>query len=226
MLKITAPGGKTLFDVDQVSGLITFNGVPLSFPNSQGGPLQVLSNDGAGVFSWVTPQLFAGVTCDASGNLTATSFIGSGASLTSVPGPVATKAYGAGTNYVLTTSAAKVALGTTSPSVSLAAGTYRIHASVQAKLNNAVVPASSGLSFKIRNVTGSADIANSTLVIDLPELAVGLTQSYAVIPLPIVEVTLGVTTTVEVWGQITQAITSGTVEISASGSWIVAEKIA
>lgn len=135
-------------------------------------------------------------------------------------------AYGAGTAYAFTNTAAAIDLGTTDPSITITtAGTWKITACVQLTYTGATVVAETATVKLRRTNNTAADLTSSTLTIDLP-VATTLTHTYGLVMLPAVYYTTTATTDiVTIFGNVSAALGAGTIDAVAAGTWIVAERI-
>lgn len=168
-----------------------------------GGPSQVLQQASAG----------GDVTV---GQLALSDIAGAGSSTT---------AYGAGTAYSFTNTAAAIDFGTTDPSITLTtAGTYLLFAQVLLAYNAATVVAETA-TVKMRRTNNTPADVGQVVVIDLP-VATTLTYSYGVVQLPVERYTTANTTdTVTLFGNVSAALGAGTIDATAVGTSIVALRI-
>lgn len=149
------------------------------------------------------------------------------AGLTGPVQPASAANFSAGTAYSLTNTAAKILLGTTSPSISITAGTWRVRAAVQLEYNAAILAASRAVTLKVRNITDSTDLAHSTIVLNTAPAAItALTQTFGLFQLPVFEVTVAGTKTIEIWGSMNTVPSVGSLDAVQLGTWIFAERIA
>lgn len=131
--------------------------------------------------------------------------------------------YGTGTVYSLTNTAAAVALGTTSPTVTLnLIGRWLITAAVQLTYTGATVVAETA-TLKLRRTNNTAaDLTSSSLVIDLP-VATTLTNTYGIVLLPSVVYTTAATTDiVTIFANVSAGLGAGTIDAAANGTFILA----
>lgn len=147
------------------------------------------------------------------------------ASLT-FPGASSVEATAAGTAYNLTSTYAKVALGTTSPTVTLpAAGTYAIFTNTKVDYTGLTTLSTGNINLKLRRTNNTpADILGS---FSFPLGVVTLLSSTAAD----VDVRQFLYTTatsgdvVELWGQVTNTISLGNVQINANGATLTALRL-
>jgi hypothetical protein len=135
-------------------------------------------------------------------------------------------AYGVGTAYALTDTAAAIDFGTTDPVKVLdQAGTYLLLASVQVEYTGATVAAETA-TLKLRRTNNTAaDVTASTVVIDLPA-ATTLTHTYGVVHLPPVIYTTATTDdSLTIFGNVSAALGAGTIDATATGTSIIAIRL-
>lgn len=135
-------------------------------------------------------------------------------------------AYGTGTVYTFTNTAAAVVLGTTSPTLTIdKAGTYRIDAQVQMAYAGATV-ATETATMKLRRTNNTAaDITSGSLVVDLPVSTV-LTYTYGTVHLPSVYYTTSNTTdVVTIFANVSAGLGAGTITAEAGGTYITATRL-
>jgi hypothetical protein len=131
--------------------------------------------------------------------------------------------YAAGTLYTLTTSSAALTFGTTSPSVSLTAGTWRLFAGVNLAYSGATIT-NQTCNVKLYNVTGSAAVANATLTPALPP-ATTLSYTVGMFMLPVVELVVASTSTISLYGNLSASTGAGSVT-AGLGTFILAQQVA
>lgn len=131
-------------------------------------------------------------------------------------------AYGAGTAYSLTNTAAAIDFGTTDPIKTLTqAGTYTIYAQVHLAYAGATVVAETA-TLTVRRTNDTAADLGQTIVIDLPA-STTLTNSYGIVTLPPFEYTTAVTTNIlTINANVSAALGAGTINAVAGGTSIVA----
>ena len=153
-------------------------------------------------------DFYAGATVAASGQLNAT-----------------TTAYGVGTAYVLTNSAAAIDFGTTDPSITLpVVGTYLIMAQVNLAYNAATVVAETA-TIKVRRTNNTAADLSVIPVLDLP-VATTLTHTYGIFQIPpFVYTTTTTTDIVTIFANVSAALGAGSIDATAIGTSIVAMRI-
>ncbi len=134
--------------------------------------------------------------------------------------------YGVGTAYSLTDTAAAITFGTTSPAkVISAAGTYLIFGQVQLEYTGATVVAETA-TLKLRRTNNTpADLASSTLTLDLP-VATTLTNTYGIFPIrPIVYTTTNADDSLSIFANVSAALGAGTINATATGTSLIAQRI-
>ncbi len=135
-------------------------------------------------------------------------------------------AYGAGTAYAFTNTAAAIAFGTTSPAITLtSAGTYLLFGQVNLAYNAATVVAETA-TIKIRRTNNTAADLSPVVVIDLP-VSTALTNTYGLVPIPpVIYTTAATTDAVTLFGNVSAGLGAGTIDATAIGTSIVAVRIA
>lgn len=125
-------------------------------------------------------------------------------------------AYSSGTNYTLTTTAAAVVHGTTSPSITFTRdGTYQLEGFVQLDANGMTVTTQTA-ALKIRRTNNTpADVTGSDMVYDLP-VATTITQTLDTIRMAPVIVTVSAGDTYTLFANINAALGAGTVQVAKS----------
>lgn len=136
-----------------------------------------------------------------------------------------TTAYGVGSAYSLTDSAAAIDLGTTDPAIVLAkAGTYLIMAQVNLQYNGATVAAETA-TVKVRRTNNTAADLSAVVVIDLPA-STTLTHMYGTVTIPPFFYTTSATDdAVTIFGNVSAALSAGTIDATAIGTSIVALRV-
>lgn len=131
-------------------------------------------------------------------------------------------AYGAGTAYAFTNTAAAIDFGTTDPSITLSnAGTYTIYAQVHLAYAAATVVAETA-SITVRRTNNTAADLGQTVVIDLPT-STALTHSYGTVTLPPFSVTTANTNDILTMNaNVSATLGAGTINATAVGTSIVA----
>jgi hypothetical protein len=134
-------------------------------------------------------------------------------------------AYGAGTVYTLTNTAAAVDFGTTDPAIVLAqAGTYLLFGQVHLAYAGATVVAETA-TLKVRRTNNTAADLSAVVVIDLP-VATTLTNSYGIVSIPpFVYTTTAVDDAVTLFANVSAGLGVGTITATAIGTSIVAYRI-
>lgn len=137
--------------------------------------------------------------------------------------PIVTTAYGAGTAYSLTNTAAAIDLGTTDPTIVLGtAGTYLVSGQVNLAYNGATVAAETA-TLKVRRTNNTAADASAVVVIDLP-VATTLTHTYGIVSIPpFVYTTANTDDSLSIFGNVSAALGAGTIDVTAVGTSIVAQ---
>jgi len=182
------------------------------------GTTAVLSNS---VFRTIT-EIYTG---DLEGTRTATVTNNTDLDINGAPLGYTRTAYGVGTAYAFTNTAAAIDFGTTDPSITLAeAGTYVIYGQVQLAYNAATVVAETA-TVKVRRTNNTAADLSSVVVIDLP-VATTLTHSYGVVTIPpVVYTTTATDDVVTLFGNVSAGLGAGTIDATAVGTSIVAVRI-
>ena len=137
----------------------------------------------------------------------------------------AASAYGAGTAYTLTTTAAAVTLGTTSPAITLPyAGTWRVTYGVQLNYSGATITTQSA-AIKLRRTNNTAaDLANSSLTLVLPP-ATTATYTAENATKTVIYTTSLANDAVTIFANLDVAAGAGSVTAAAGGTWILAERL-
>lgn len=133
-----------------------------------------------------------------------------------------TEAFGAGTAYAFTNSAAAIDFGTTDPSITIAkAGTYTIYAQVHLAYAAATVVAETA-TITVRRTNDTAADLGQSVVIDLPASTV-LTNSYGTVTLPPFSYTTAATTNIlTINASVSATLGAGTINATAVGTSIIA----
>lgn len=140
------------------------------------------------------------------------------------PGNSNAAGYGTGTAYTLTTTSAKITMGTTSPTITIpAAGTYLIISNVTIDYTGLTTLAVAACNFKIRRTNNTAaDIANTSTNFNVPIVTL-LTQTGGDADLnAIIYTTSNSNDVLELWGS-RGAVSVGNIQIT--NGYIVAVKI-
>ena len=134
-------------------------------------------------------------------------------------------AYGAGTAYQLTNTAAAIVLGTTSPSIVIPeAGVWLVQAQVHLARNGATVTTQTA-TLKVRRTNNTAGDVGAAPVIDLPA-STTLTDTLGVVALPPVEYTTANNDdALTIFGSVNTALGAGTLDAVAIGTSITALRI-
>lgn len=125
--------------------------------------------------------------------------------------------YGSGAAYSLTATSALLALGTTTPALTLtAAGTYLIRARVRLDYNAAQFATNQVVTLKLRRTNNTAaDLADSSCSLRTGDVMIAGSDSgtMAVVQLPEVQyVTLNADDVIEIWGSIDVIPTAGSLD--------------
>lgn len=134
-------------------------------------------------------------------------------------------AYGAGTAYVLTNTAAAIDFGTTDPVIVLnKVGTYLISGQVNLAYNAATVVAETA-SIKVRRTNNTAADLSAVVLLDLP-VATTLTYTYGVFPIPPFTYTTAATDdSVTLFANVSATLGAGAINATAIGTSIVAVRL-
>lgn len=132
-------------------------------------------------------------------------------------------AYGTGTVYTLTNTAAAVAFGTTSPSVTLdKAGTYLIQGRIQMAYTGATVVAETATVKLRRTNNTAADLTSGSTVVDLP-VATTLTYTYGTVQIPpVIYTTTNTNDIVTIFANVSATLGAGTITAEVGGTNITA----
>ena len=134
-------------------------------------------------------------------------------------------AYGAGTAYSLTGTAAAIAFGTTSPTIVIPeAGVWLVQAQVHLARNGATVTTQTA-SVKVRRTNNTAADVSVVPVIDLPA-STTLTDTLGIFPIPPVEYTTANTDdSLSIFANVSASLGAGTLDAVAIGTSIIAQRI-
>ena len=134
-------------------------------------------------------------------------------------------AYGVGTAYVLTNTAAAVDFGTTDPVITLSvAGTYLIMAQIDLAYNGATVVAETA-TVKVRRTNNTAADLSAVVVIDLP-VSTTLTNTYGTVFIPpFVYTTAATDDSVTIFANVSAALSAGSIDATAVGTSLVAIRL-
>ena len=134
-------------------------------------------------------------------------------------------AYGAGTVYSLTNSAAAIDFGTTDPAIVLdKVGTYLIFGQVNLAYTGATVVAETA-TIKVRRTNNTAADLSAVVVLDLP-VATTLTNTYGVFQIPpFVYTTAATDDAVTLFGNVSAGLSAGTIDATAIGTSLVAIRL-
>lgn len=134
-------------------------------------------------------------------------------------------ATGVGAVYAFTNTAAAIDFGTTDPSIVLAeAGTYLVFGQVHLAYNGATVAAETA-TVKVRRTNNTAADLSTVVVVDLP-VATTLTHSYGTVSIPpFTYTTTAVDDVVTLFGNVSAALSAGTIDATAIGTSIVATRL-
>lgn len=148
--------------------------------------------------------------------------VGADAKLAALAG-ASLAAYGAGTAYSLTNTAAALALGTTPPTKILTvAGTYLLLAFAQLKAAAATIVAET-VTLKLRRTNNTAaDLTNGGVTLNLPILTI-VTQGLGLVQLPpVLYTTANIDDSISIFGSVSATLGAGTIDIPASGTGLLA----
>jgi len=136
-----------------------------------------------------------------------------------------TTAYGAGSAYSFTNTAAAIDFGTTDPAIVLtAAGTYLLLGQVNLAYNGATVVAETA-TIKIRRTNNTAADVSAVVVLDLPA-ATTVTNTYGIFQIPpVVYTTTNTDDALALFGNVSAALGAGTIDATAIGTSLVAMRI-
>lgn len=136
-----------------------------------------------------------------------------------------TAAYGVGTPYALTNSAAAIDFGTTDPAIVLPkAGTYMISGQVNLAYNAATVAAETA-TIKVRRTNNTAADLSDVVVLDLPA-ATTLTHTYGIFQIPpFIYTTAATDDAVTLFANVSAALGAGTIDATAIGTSITATRL-
>lgn len=134
-------------------------------------------------------------------------------------------AYGAGTAYALTNTAAAIDFGTTDPVLTLnVAGTYLIYGQVNLAYNGATVAAETA-SIKVRRTNNTAADLSVVPVLDLP-VATTLSHTYGIFQIPpFVYTTAATDDSVTLFANVSATLGAGTIDATAIGTSLVAVRL-
>lgn len=135
-------------------------------------------------------------------------------------------AYGTGTVYTLTNTAAAVAFGTTSPSLTIdKAGTYLIQGRMQLAYTGATV-ATETATVKLRRTNNTAaDLTSGSTTIDLP-VSTALTYTYGTVQIPpVVYTTANTNDVVTIFANVSATLGAGTITAEVGGTNIIAVRL-
>lgn len=134
-------------------------------------------------------------------------------------------AYGVGTPYAFTNTAAAIDFGTTDPAIVLdKAGTYQIYGQVNLAYNGATVVAETA-TIKVRRTNNTAADLSAVVVLDLP-VATTLTHTYGIFQIPpFIYTTSATDDVVTLFGNVSAALGAGTIDATAIGTSLVAVRL-
>ncbi len=134
-------------------------------------------------------------------------------------------AYGAGSAYAFTNTAAAIDFGTTDPAVVIAnAGTYLIYGQVAVAYTGATVAAETA-TLKVRRTNNTAADLSAVVVIDLP-VATTLTHTYGTVTIPpFVYTTSATDDAVTLFANVSAALGAGTIDATAVGTSILVVRL-
>lgn len=137
-------------------------------------------------------------------------------SIPAAPGNNNASGYGTGTAYTLTTTSAKVTFGTTSPSITIpAAGTYLIFPNIKLEYVGLTLAVTRTAAFKLRRTNNTAaDLSNATANFNAPAIAIAQNGTAGDVDInPIIYTTSNNNDVVEIWGSISGATLTGTMQV-------------
>lgn len=134
-------------------------------------------------------------------------------------------AYGVGTAYSLTNTAAAIDFGTTDPAIVLdKAGTYQLCGQVNLAYAAATVVAETA-TIKVRRTNNTAADLSAVVVLDLP-VSTTLTHTYGIFQIPCVFYTTAATDdAVTLFANVSAALGAGTINATAIGTAITAVRV-
>lgn len=146
--------------------------------------------------------------------------VGAGGRLNAV-----TAAYGVGTVYSLTNTAAAIDFGTTDPAIVIAAaGTYMISAQLNIAYTGATVVAETA-TIKVRRTNNTPADVSVVPVLDLP-VSTTLTHTYGIFQIPPFVYTTALTNdAITIFGNVSAALGAGTIDATAIGTAIIATRL-
>ncbi len=227
----TLPDGSLSTNVPLLNGTQTFSGSFTFSGNITMGPMQTATNPGT--FVHLNVRMSAGST----GTSSAKFQIGSADILqlagdndntgtptnkqgifgtdvrVSIPGNTNFTAYGSGANYTLTTTPALIAMGGTTPSITInETGVYRIIANVQMDYAGATFLAGTNAVFKLRKTSGTpVDLTSSSITNGLITTATFTGDFFVALPPVLYSATAG--DTLQIFGSISSAASAGSLQI-------------
>ena len=146
-----------------------------------------------------------------------------GGGLANLNAPVT--AYGTGTLYSFTNTAAAINFGTTDPDLVInQAGNWLIFGQVNLAYAGATVAAETA-TIKVRRTNNTPADVGAVVVLDLP-VATTLTHTYGIFQIPpFVYTTTGTTDALALFGNVSAALGAGTIDATAIGTSLVAIRI-
>lgn len=134
-------------------------------------------------------------------------------------------AYGVGTAYSLTNTAAAIDFGTTDPAIIVdKAGTYIIYGQVNIALNGATITTETA-TIKIRRTNNTAADVSAVVVLDLP-VSTTITSTYGVFQIPpIIYTTTNTDDALALFASVSAGLGAGTVDATATGTSLVAVRL-
>lgn len=136
----------------------------------------------------------------------------------------ATAAYGAGTAYSLTNTAAAIDFGTTDPSVTIpSTGTYTISGAVNLFYNAATFAGNQSVTLKFRRTNNTAaDLTNGAMV-TTTQVITALTYTYGVFRLPDITYAATAGDVITIFADVSATPGAGSLDAVASGTYIRAK---
>lgn len=134
-------------------------------------------------------------------------------------------AYGVGTAYSLTNTAAAIDFGTTDPAIVIdKVGTYIVYGQVNLALNGATITTET-TTIKVRRTNNTAADISAVIVLDLPVTTL-LTNTYGIFQIPpFIYTTTNTNDAIALFANVSAGLGAGTIDSTAIGTSIVAVKL-
>lgn len=129
--------------------------------------------------------------------------------------------YGSGTAYTLTATPAAITFGTTSPSITLPAGKWRVYSKINVQNNGATFASSRTVTGQLQDTTNSVSLTNGSDVF-ITGAITGVTSEAGDLYME-AEYTVGASTVIVPFISVSVIPTAGSIQAVATGSWIKAE---